>query len=64
MDTFKIIKSNIISIFNGDDELYHIIPSGHPNRWIVVDGGPHENGRLEYLTKNEIFIRFNVIVNE
>ncbi len=59
---YKIIPNNTISVHNGDDSLYHIIPSGFEDKYLVVDGGPHFNGDTEYMTPSELKTAFGLVI--
>ena len=61
---YKIIPNNTVSIWNGSDELYHIIPSGREDDYIVVDGGPHHNGMVIHMGKKEIKELYGVSIME
>lgn len=60
---FKIIPNNIVSLFNGDVELYHIIPSGRHDEYIIVDGGPHFNGETKNVNSDQLKDRFGLVID-
>jgi hypothetical protein len=66
MNKYKIIDSSTVTIWNGEDEVYHIIKTGFrdDNEFMIVDGGPHDNGNVEYADKQRLFERFGLGVED
>lgn len=68
MNKFEIVKdNNICTIANGEDEVYHIIPSGfsdEDDRYMVIDGGPHWNGSVVYMNKDMILREYGILINQ
>jgi hypothetical protein len=61
---YKVIESNTCTIHDGEDGLYHIIPSGFIDQYIVVDGGPHFSGEVRMFTQAQLKETFNLDIEQ
>lgn len=66
---FDIIPSRVVTISNGDDELYHILSTGFEEDdkkevFLCVDVGPHYNGDIVRMSRDEILEEYGIDIRE
>jgi hypothetical protein len=61
---YSIIPNNTVSIWNGEDEVYHIVPSGYENHYLVVGGGVHSCGTIQHMSKEMILEKYGLEISQ